>query len=83
MVTGPDGCGDSEAWGRAAETRFNDATGLTQTLSPYTSSTDDVLEVVQSLRQDAATQRSSDPPDMGRELNDALANFYVIDGQLV
>jgi len=72
----PSGCDGWEDWARTSESRFNDALAGLESLSPFSSSTSRVLRAADDLREDASTQRTSEPPDDARELSDAAATFY-------
>lgn len=68
-------CAGGEAWARATDDRMNDATIRVERLSPYSSTDREIQVVADTFKRDAEAQRSSDPPDAGRELKRRSGNL--------
>ncbi len=74
----PSGCEGWETWARTSEARANSLISRTQSLSPYTGTNQEKMDIVNDLRAGAAAERTSHPPDKARTYSDSTATFYTM-----
>lgn len=77
----PSECEGYSDWARTATSRFNAASRRSFALDAETSTRTDLIELSDSLREDAAAQQGSDPPDAATELNGELVDFSMMMAQ--
>ena len=76
FVTRPDTCDGADGWIQSSNERYQEIDNVRKLLNPRSSTSADLLQFAEMLRDGAKVQVNSKPPSAGVELNLAYAGYY-------